>query len=190
MVNPVRDRNAGEAHFVAPAMNPPTRTKSVNLARLRLDVAMRRAERANGREGRQFTGAMAIVRSILPELERLRALGFTWGELAAGLADQGVTQIRGSRAVPIEGRRLSALVASVRRQDERRRMATEMRMKRSDLNSSRESMPPTTKRTFRLAPELQVSGPVPPDPTSGMTESELRRAALQSVKSILKETKR
>ncbi len=76
------------------------------------------------------SGAMAVVRAHLTEIERLKADGATWVAIAAALAQQGVKQRNGT---PITDRRLTGLIASVRRQDADRERAKARRMSRVDL---------------------------------------------------------
>ncbi|XYD06875.1 hypothetical protein R1A27_17010 [Methylobacterium sp. NMS12] len=163
---------------------------TIDLKRLRRDLVRRQADRPAGRapSGRTLTGAMAVVRALLPELTRLRAAGLTWPEIAAGLAAQGVVQTRGEHLVPITGRRVSALVASLRRQELSRRRAAERRASRSDL-----ALPtlvagsrPSPSARLHLAADLTSAAPAPPDAPLPVSEEALRRAALASVKDILK----
>jgi hypothetical protein len=171
---------------------------AIDLKRLRRDLGRLQGERPVGRApgGRPLTGAMASVRALLPMLEQLRAEGFTWPEIAAALAAQGVMQTRGDSLVPITGRRVSALVASVRRQQGRQRQAAERRTRRGDLRPS--SVPaappgaaPAEPRRLRLSTELTAGGAsAPPASPNPISEEALRRAALESVKAILKRDNR
>lgn len=167
---------------------------AVDLKRLRRDLGRLQDERPVGRApgGRRLTGAMASVRALLPMLEQLRAEGFTWPEIAAALAAQGVVQTRGGSLVPITGRRVSALVASVRRQEARRRQVADQRAARSDLRTlpvpvAPPGAAPAEPRRLRLSTELTAGGAsaLPASPTP-ISEEALRRAALESVKAILK----
>lgn len=166
---------------------------TIDPKQLRRDLARQQADRPVGRapNGRTLTGAMAIVRALLPELTRLRAEGFTWPEIAAGLAAQDVVQARGEHLVPITGRRVSALVASLRRQEVGRRRAAEQRASRSDLALptpvAASANSPSAR--VRLAAELTSGAPAPPDASLPVSEEALRRAALESVKTILKKDK-
>ncbi|WP_425375025.1 hypothetical protein [Methylobacterium brachiatum] len=63
---------------------------------------------------------MAIVRAHLETFEQMHRDGASWVDIAAGLAAQGVMQGTGEAAQPITARRLTALMASVRRERERR----------------------------------------------------------------------
>ena len=73
---------------------------------------------------------MAVVRANLTEIERLRVDGATWVAIAAALAQQGVKQRDGK---PITARRLTGLIASVRRQDASREQSKARRASREDL---------------------------------------------------------
>ena len=165
---------------------------TIDLKRLRRDLGRLQGERPAGRApgGRRLTGAMAIIRTLLPALEQLRTEGFTWPEIAAALAAQGVVQARGDTLVPITGRRVSALAASVRRQQDRQRPNAERRTRRVDLCSppvTAPDMAPAEPRRLRLSTELAAGGgPAPPASLNPISEEALRRAALESVKAILK----
>lgn len=165
---------------------------TIDLKRLRRDLGRLHSERPAGRApgGRPLTGAMASVRVLLPALEQLRAEGFTWPEIAAALAAQGVMQARGDALVPITGRRVSALAASVRRQQDRHRQQAERRTQRGDLRSPPTAAPGTAStepRRLHLSSELATSGgPAPPALLDTISEEALRRAALESIKAILK----
>ena len=107
---------------------------SLDLERLRRDVAALGLSRktedvAHGKA----SGAMAIVRAHLAEIERLRGEGATWTDIAAALAGQGTRRRDGA---PITGRRLTGLIDSIRRQDAKRRRTTARRASRGDLPES------------------------------------------------------
>ncbi len=72
-----------------------------------------------------------------------------WSELAAALADQGVTQGDGER---LTGRRLTALMRNLTRQIEKQRTDKTDRMLRADLAVRASDPQPRAKLT--LAPEL------------------------------------
>ena len=103
----------------------------LDLKRLRRDVdANRYAQTAEGEARAEPSGAMAVVRAHLAEIERLKAEGATWVTIAAALVQQGV-RLRDGR--PITGRHLTGLIDSIRRQNAGRRKATARRAARADL---------------------------------------------------------
>ena len=96
------------------------------------DVEAHRADRgkAIGSGGRPRSGAMSIVRQHLAAITALRDDGATWSEIAAALAKQGIVQGNGT---PMTGRHLTALIASIRRQDTERAAAQARRAALADL---------------------------------------------------------
>ena len=150
----------------------------LDFKRLKKHVDQRIASRplGIGPGGRRRTGAMEIVRASLPQLETLRAAGATWVDLAAGLAEQGVTQGDGR---PLSADRLTALVASIRKQNAKRSATLAQRAERSDA-------PVTPHR-----PALTLSPDLTDPPASGVdrpspSEQDNRHAALDRAKAILK----
>ncbi|NEU14740.1 hypothetical protein G3T14_21925 [Methylobacterium sp. BTF04] len=146
----------------------------LDLSRLRRDLKRRQAARPQGQGpgGRPVTGSMAIVREHLVAFEALHRDGASWVDIAAALAAQGVTQGTGDAAQPITARRLTALMASVRRERERHARAGQARVRRSDLgpvvhsDAGEPAAPPSIpipssvtqlgreRTTLALAPEL------------------------------------
>ncbi|MGU3404092.1 hypothetical protein [Methylobacterium brachiatum] len=140
---------------------------------------------------------MAIVRAHLEALDQMHREGASWVDLAAALAAQGVMQGTGDAAQPITARRLTALMASVRRERERHAHAARTRLDRNDLGRSQRSeapeletplsVPPSPKAgaTLRLTPELAPRDPV--DTQAGFPSAEdIRRQALAEVQKLLK----
>lgn len=149
----------------------------LDLQKLSRDLDRRRRDRPDGigPGGRPITGAMAIVRENLDALEALHAAGASWVEIAASLAAQGIHHGSGEA---LTGRQLTALIASVRRQRERREARGTQRAARSDL-------PKPAGRRLALAANLVPPRPSPnTDPAH--TEEELRRAQLASLQDLLK----
>ncbi len=93
---------------------------------------------------------MDIVRGNLDALQRRHDAGATWVEIAAALANQGVVQ---GNVAPITGKRLTALIASVRLQQAKRAAKAVLRSERGDVFVER---PPVDApaRPLRLAKEL------------------------------------
>jgi hypothetical protein len=113
---------------------------------------------------------MAIVRDNLQEIEALKAGGNSWVAIAAGLAEQGVTQ---GDHQPLTAKRLTALIASVKRQAALRAVKAEARDQRRDLRPQRSQKSPEVP--LRLSNELtrlqQETAPA-----ASMTEEEIRLA--------------
>jgi hypothetical protein len=146
----------------------------INIERLKADVAQARRDRPAdvGPGGRRLTGAMAIVREKLAALETLKAGGATWVQIAAGLAAQGVTQ--GENGEPITGRRLTALIVSVKRQLARQAAKQAVRERRADPPIL--APPETIRPRARLAPELMASKGRTATSAASLTEEEIREA--------------
>ena len=151
----------------------------LDVKRLRRDVAKRQAARPVGLApgGRRPTGSMAIVRQHLGELDRLRAAGATWTEIAAGLTGQGVTQGEGA---PLTAKRLTALVTLVRKAEAKRAATLAKRSGRSDAPPALAS-PPLT-----LSPDL-VRSKRADDFGTAASEEANRHTALARSKALLKD---
>ncbi|RDJ20275.1 hypothetical protein DWF00_19950 [Bosea caraganae] len=154
--------------------------QKLDLTRLSRDVAcLRKSHPAGlGPGGRPATGAMAIVRENLGRLEALHAAGFSWVDIAVGLAAQNVLHGSGR---PLTGRQLTGLIASVRRQQRRRETKATRRATRTDLS--------TVTSTLTLAAELSAPAQLPALSTIP-TEADLRRERLASLGSLMKESER
>ena len=157
----------------------------LDLRKLKGDVAKRQAARPVGIApgGRRATGSMAIVREHLADLDALRAKGATWAEIAAGLAEQGVTQGEGRE--PITAKRLTAIVTLVRKAEAKRAEATARRVSRADLRRAPAPPPVTDRARLALAAELGAS-----DASSASSvheaEQEYRLDKLRRVESFFK----
>jgi hypothetical protein len=142
----------------------------LDLKRLSADIEKHERERASDPGARCLTGAMATVRDNLKEIEALKADGKNWVAIAAGLAKQGVTQ---GDNQPITAKRLTALIASVKRQAANKAAKEALRANRKDLLP-----PPQLERRaspVRLARELTEPARKA-TPMSSMTEDELRKS--------------
>lgn len=125
----------------------------LDVKRLRRDLdAKRQSNAAEGDPRKTPSGAMAVVRAHLADIERLKAEGATWVAIAAALARQGVV-LRDGR--PITGRHLTGLIDSIRRQDAGRSVAKARRSRRADLAGD----------TTPEARQPPVSSPEPSRPT-------------------------
>ncbi|NEU12712.1 hypothetical protein G3T14_11255 [Methylobacterium sp. BTF04] len=177
----------------------------LDLPRLRRDVKRRQDARPQGQGpgGRLVTGSMAIVREHLEAFEAMHRDGASWVDIAAALAAQEVMQGTGDAAQPITARRLTALMASVRRERERHAQAGRARMRRSDLGlvahvetcepaapSPLSISTPSTRsirerKTLSLAPELTQRETLDTELDFPSAE-DIRRSALATVQKLLK----
>lgn len=171
----------------------------LDLPRLRRDLKRRLDARPHGHgpNGRVGTGSMAIVRAHLETFEQMHRDGASWVDIAAGLAAQGVTQGVGDAARPITARRLTALMASVRRERERHARAGRTRTRRGDLTPGGSPppnepgpaprQPPTASESvpLALAQELAPRDHVEAEPDIPTAE-DIRRSALAGVQKLLK----
>jgi hypothetical protein len=124
--------------------------------RLRNDAMRLKAAQEHSPIGRRKTGATEVIREHFTEIRRLHfEEGARWTEIAAALADQGVTQGDRKR---LTGRRLTGLMRNVALQIEKQNKNKANRMARSDLAVRAAKPQPPEKLT--LAPELtrQQSG--------------------------------
>lgn len=149
----------------------------LDLTKLTSEIKRRLRDRPEGvgPGGRPVSGAMAVVRENLAQLEALHAAGASWVDIAASMASQGVHH--GSGAA-LTGRQLTALIASVRRQARKRQARTAQRLARPDL-------PKVTAPRLQLSPDLAERRPTP-TPSPLATEEDLRREALASLNDLLK----
>ena len=148
----------------------------LDLATLSRDLDRRRRDRpgGSGPGGRAVSGAMAVVRENLTQLEALHAAGASWVDIAASLSAQGIRRGDGEA---LTGRQLTALIASVRRQRQRREAKAEQRQARPDL-------PKPPVRKFGLASDLVMPESRSSEPAR--TEEDLRRDQLASLQDLLK----
>jgi hypothetical protein len=154
----------------------------IDLKRLKADVdRIQRDRPANvGPGGRRLTGSMAVVRENLMALEAMKA-SRSWVTIASGLAAQGVTQGDGQ---PITAKRLTALIASVKRQDALKAAKQAKREQRQDAPMPT-SLAGPPRPPSRLAPELTRLARHVTD-ESPATEEDLRRSDLAKVQRFLK----
>lgn len=153
----------------------------LDLRRLKRDVARSQASRPTGMApgGRRSTGSMAVVRRHLPQLDALRAEGATWAEIAAALAAQGLTQ--GEAQTPITAKRLTALVALVRKAEAKRSASIAKRTDRSDAPGGQPNASLTLSTDLTVPGRGAAAQAVPSEETN-------RHAALARSKSLLKGT--
>lgn len=150
--------------------------KKIDIRKLAADVGREHAKRIP----RIGSNAMAIIRENLTTIAALRGEGATWDAIASGLTAQGVLHRDGR---PLTGKRLTALIDSIRRQDLRRQAKRDKRLARTDLARA----PPRPGRArLGLAEELLAPGePVAAAPT-GDAEEAIRRQRYQATKSLFK----
>ncbi|WP_156449771.1 MULTISPECIES: hypothetical protein [Hyphomicrobiales] len=149
----------------------------LDLSKLSRDLERRRRDRpeGSGPGGRAVSGAMAVVRENLAQLEALYAAGASWVDIAASLSAQGIRRGDGEA---LTGRQLTALIASVRRQEQRREVKAAKRAARADL-------PKPLARKLALASDLAPPPQAfPSDPARA--EEELRRERLASLQGLFK----
>ena len=153
----------------------------LDVAALRKAVKRLNTAHAERPDGRRTTGATALIRAALPEIQRLREVeGFPWAVIAAALGEQGVSQ--GREGKPITADRLIALVRQIENQLARAEAGTVGRAGRADLAAPqpREVKPKPPPQTAtaagrpRLAPELQAR-PTSTSDDRPMTEAEIRQ---------------
>ena len=161
----------------------------LDLKRLRHDVdPKRRPQAPEGDPRAEPSGAMAVVRAHLAEIERLKAEGVTWVAIAAALAQQGV-KLRDGR--PITGRHLTGLIDSIRRQDAGRRMAAARRAARADLTTDPSPAPrlsgdpPSSPSRRADPPQAEPAAPSP----GHRTATQIRRESLDGLYDMLKGNK-
>ena len=125
----------------------------IDLKRLRHDLKRLKANRAASPIGRVKSGATAVIRNNLAELERMkREDGALWTEIAAGLATQGVTEGDGR---PISGRRLNKLISNIKNQVEKKKRKDIARGQSASVPDPIRKLDQPGKRTVRLAPEMK-----------------------------------
>lgn len=147
----------------------------INLSKLAADVGREQGKRIP----RPASQAMAIIRENLAAIETLRAGGATWAVIAAGFAAQGVSHRDGQ---PLTGKRLTALIDSIRRQDARRQARERKRALRTDL--ARAPPRPVSAR-LGLAAELHAPPEQMTAALEGDAEEAIRRQQFEATQSLL-----
>ena len=132
-----------------------------------------KATREQSPIGRRKTGATDVIRKHFSEIQRLHFEdGVRWTELAAALADQGVTQGDGKR---LTGRRLTALMNNLVREFQKKDKDKAKRMEHRDLVAPASNGDVIGK--LNLAPELTHKH-TPTQQNEAITEEEIRQVAL------------
>jgi hypothetical protein len=128
--------------------------------------------------GRESTGTTKAIRTALPVIYQLRKDGVSWPVIADALAVQGVVQ--GKDRIPLKTKRLTAIVRQIEVQDRKKANKAGNRV-RSDAPHH------PAEPTLRLSLSADLpTRPAPLDPQPSSTEDELRTAALENIKSVLK----
>lgn len=146
----------------------------LDLKRLALDVRHQQARRPPA-----GSGAMRIVRDNLAAIRGLRDQGATWDQIAAGLASQGVRQRDGK---PLTGKRLTALIDSIARQDQSRAARLSRCLAQPDLARQPATAPPG------IALSAELRSPISTSHQGGSTtEATIRRERYQATRSLFRE---
>ena len=145
---------------------------------LRQDARRLQNARPGTSVGRESTGTTRAIRTALPVIYQLRKDGVSWTAIAEALAVQGVVQ--GKDRIPLTTNRLTAIVSQIEEQDRKKANKAGNRV-RSDTPHH----PAEPARRLSLSSDL-TTRPAPLDPQPSSTEDELRTAALENIKSVLK----
>ena len=150
----------------------------LDLRRFQQHVKQRIAARPAdvGSDGRRRTGVMEVIRANLARFDEMRANGATWVDIADALTAQGFKQRSGAA---LTADRVTALVASVRREAAKRAGAVARRAERID-GPSKPIPPPLALSADLTDPKPKAAGRPSP------SEQDNRHAALDRAKSILK----
>lgn len=145
--------------------------------KLRQDAQRLQEARAASPVG-QTTGATRVIREALPTIRQLREDGVSWPAIAEALAAQGVVQ--GKDYIPLTAKRLTALISQIEAQG-----------RRKAANKANRDRPDTIQRAVESGPRLRLSADlVTPTDSSGplpsSTEDDLRRAAFEKLRTVLK----
>jgi hypothetical protein len=146
--------------------------------KLRKDARRLQGARPDTTVGRESTGTTRAIRTALPDIYDLRKDGLSWPAIAGALAIQGVVQ--GKDRIPLTTNRLTAIVSQIEEQ-ERKKASKAGNRNRSDV-VQRHAEP---ARRLSLSPDL-TTPTEPSDLQRSSTEDELRSAALENIKSVLK----
>lgn len=136
---------------------------------------------AKGGETARPAGTTAIIRDLLPEIERMRSEDkASWQVIAAALANQGVTE--GVDKKPISALRLTSIVTKLRARAKAEAEGRKGREGRADVAgqaaapASSEAAPTAAKRSrAQLAPELTQPPPQDGDEPP-LSEADIRDA--------------
>lgn len=145
---------------------------------LRQDARRLQNARPGTSVGRESTGTTRAIRTALPVIYQLRKDGVSWTAIAEALAVQGVVQ--GKDRIPLTTNRLTAIVSQIEEQDRKKANKAGNRV-RSDAPHH----PAEPVSRLSLSSDL-TTRPASLDPRPSSTEDELRTAALENIKSVLK----
>jgi len=147
--------------------------------KLRKDAQRLQGARPETTVGRESIGTTRAIREALPDIYKLRKDGLSWPAIAGALAIQGVVQ--GKDRIPLTTNRLTAIVSQLEEQERKKASTAADRASRSDAPHR----PTEAARHLSLSSDL-TTRPAPLDPQPSSTEDELRIAALENIKSVLK----
>ncbi|WP_454620444.1 hypothetical protein [Bradyrhizobium cenepequi] len=131
------------------------------------------------RRSHEGDSTMAAIRAVLPVIHELRTDGVRWSDIAAALGEQGLMQGKGKHRIPITTNRLTSLVTQIERavkvKERPKPRAPDQAQKINALQNRRASL------ALELTTEVDAG-----DPKDRPTEEDLRRAALDRIRSVLK----
>lgn len=153
----------------------------MDLKKLSADVKILKAKRTPSPIGRTKTGATAVLRKHFAEFKRMHEDGVKWTEIAAALAVQGIKQGDGEG---ITGRRVTALMKNIARQNENESRKNASRLLRKDVVTCAIEREDDKKIKLRLAPELTAQRMT--DRDAVVSEDEIRRGQLAQHAHLLK----
>ena len=128
--------------------------------------------------GRETTGTTRAIRAALPVIYQLREEGVSWSAIASALADQGVVQ--GRDRIALTTHRLTALVSQIEDQTRNKARKDAGRVRTDAVERKSDPV-----RKLTLSADL-VTRPEPTARPATSTEDELRRAAFENLKHVLK----
>jgi hypothetical protein len=135
--------------------------------------------RIEASDGRKGTGVTAAVRTLLPEIEKLRAEGVSWADIAAALSEQGIVQ--GKDRARLTATRLTAIFSQVRSQERRRNEKGQQRHSRHDVVAGRDCHLHLT-----LAPEMASPAKAFSPSPSHMSEEDIRAVRFNRFQDLIK----
>lgn len=131
---------------------------------------------------RKGPSTMAAVRAVLPAIYALRADGVLWSEIATALGNQGITQGKGKKRIPITTGRLTALVRQIEKQSPKTSNETRQASKKSkQLEDPIALQSPAVSLALDLDRKVENA-----DGKSTPSEEDLRHAALDKIQSVLR----
>ena len=131
---------------------------------------------------RNGPSTMAALRAVLPAIYALRADGVLWSEIATALGNQGITQGKGKKRIPITTGRLTALIRQIEKQTTNSSKITEQGSKKyKRLEDPIALQSPAVSLALDLDRKVENA-----DGKSNPSEEDLRRAALDKIQGVLR----